>query len=83
MAPYEKLDAYALRALSNGTATTEEQQRALKWIVNGAAMLTSQSFVPGQPDVSNFNEGRRNVAKQIMHLLVCELEPVTAGRSRP
>lgn len=85
VAPFDKLDAYALRAMNAGTATSEEQRRALKWIVNGAAMLTSQSFVPGQQDQTSFNEGRRNVAKQIMHLMVCELNPtppaVAASRS--
>ena len=83
VAPFENYDAFALRALSAGTATAEEQKRALRWIVNGAAMLTSQSFVPGSADVTAFNEGRRNVAKQITHLIVCDLEPAppAAGKN--
>lgn len=75
VAPFDKFDAYALRAMNAGAATPEEQKRALAWIVNAAAMFTSQSFVPGHSDQTSFNEGRRNVAKQIMHLMVCELNP--------
>lgn len=75
VAPFEKHDAYALRAMNAGAATADEQRRALAWIVNAAAMFTSQSFVQGQQDQTSFNEGRRNVAKQIMHLMVCELNP--------
>lgn len=82
VAPFTKQDAYAIRALTRGQAGPEDQRRALAWIVNGAAMLSSQSFVPGQQDVTAFNEGRRNVAKQILHLTVCELDPETAGRSQ-
>jgi hypothetical protein len=75
VAVFDKFDAYAIRALTAGEATKDQQQRAMKWIVNGAAMLMSQAFVPGQPDTTAFNEGRRNVAKQILHLTACELEP--------
>ena len=75
VAPFDRNDAIAIRALTDGVASADQQKRALKWIVNGAAMLTSQSFVAGQADVTAFNEGRRCVAKQIIHLTVCELEP--------
>lgn len=66
-------EARAIRAVKHGVATPEQQTLALQWIVNGAGMFTGQSFVPGEPDRTSFNEGRRNVAKQIIHLTVCDL----------
>ena len=79
VAAFDLTDAYALRALHAGQATAEQQQRAMRWIINGAAMAMGQSFVPGQPDKTAFNEGRRNVAKQVIHLTVCDLETKKAA----
>jgi hypothetical protein len=80
VAPFTAFEAMAMRALQTGTATPDQQQAAMKWIVNGAGMLTSQSFVPGQTDQTAFHEGRRNVAKQIIHLTVCDLEAKKATK---
>jgi hypothetical protein len=74
VAPFTLQEAYAVRALERGTATPEQQIAAMRWIVNGAAMAMGQSFVAGQPDRTAFNEGRRNVAKQIIHLTVVDVE---------
>ena len=70
-APYEKADASAIQALSRGLADPEQQQRALKWIIEGAAMCYGMSFIPGGEDGrrdSDFAEGRRYVGQQIVKM---------------
>jgi hypothetical protein len=74
VAEFTDRDAYAIRSLAKGEATPEQQKLALQWIMQGAGMLTSQSMVFGSPDRTAFNEGRRNVAKQIVHLTVVDLD---------
>lgn len=68
-AKYTRLDAYAIKAVVNGTATEGQQQRAMQWIIQAAAMTYDETFVPGQPDVSNFLAGRRSVGLQIVKLI--------------
>lgn len=68
-AKYSRLDAYAIKAVANGTATEGQQQRAMQWIIQAAAMTYDETFVPGQPDVSGFLAGRRSVGLQIVKLI--------------
>ena len=63
-------DAAAIQALQRGDATADQQQRALKFIVNTLAGTYDGSFRPG-PDgerVTAFAEGRRHVGLQIVKL---------------
>lgn len=71
MAPFEPADAYAIQAIANGTADAEMQQRAMMWILEGACGIHEMSFVPGVEGerMTNLNEGRRFVAKQISEIL--------------
>lgn len=68
-APWEPADAGALQALHRGDASPEQQRRALKWIIESAAMTYDTAFVPGQPDVKDFILGRMNVGQQMVKLL--------------
>lgn len=72
-AEWEPADAGALQALFRGDAGPDQQKRALKWIIESAAMTYDEAFVPGQPDVSNFLLGRMNVGKQLVKLLKINL----------
>ena len=70
--PAEPADAHALRALHEGTATAEQQKRAMFWI------LTKACDVPGMPYRDNdrdtaFALGRLFVGKQIGRLLTVDL----------
>ena len=71
-----KADISAIKALSNGTANPEQQVRALKWIVEDAAMYYDLSYSPGGEDGrrdTDFAEGRRYVGGQIVKLTKLDL----------
>lgn len=68
-AAYGDEDIAAVKALSKGNASPGQQIAALKWIVEGAAGTFQETLVPGQPDVSNYLAGRRNVGLQIVKLV--------------
>lgn len=75
-AKYSRLDAYAIKAVANGTATEGQQQRAMQWIIHAAAMTYDETFVPSQPDVSDFLAGRRNVGLQIVKLINVPIDQI-------
>lgn|SRR5688572_28090254 len=66
-APYDDADQYALKALRDGTATADQQQRALGWIFF-ATGYRGQPWRP-DPNESAFMSGRRHLAVQIYALL--------------
>ena len=68
-APWTDADAYAIKALQTGTANASQQQRALAWIVNGAAQTYDVSFSPESDRETSFAEGRRYVGLQIVKLI--------------
>lgn len=68
-APWEPADASALQALVKGTATPDQQRRAIDWVIKTAAGTYNTSFMPGQPDATAFAEGRRFVGTEIVKLL--------------
>ena len=65
---YQIADAYAIQALAHGEATPDMQQRALRWIIEGAAATYDQSFHPDSPHLTAFAEGRRFVGNQIVKM---------------
>ncbi len=66
---WDVADASALQALAAGTATPEQQKRALDFVIKQAAATYDQSFQPGMPDATSFMEGRRFVGTKIVELL--------------
>ena len=70
--PAEPADAHALRALHAGTATSDEQQCALKWILSRACDVGGMPWHETDRETS-FALGRLFVGKQIGRLLVCDL----------
>jgi hypothetical protein len=69
---WDKADAGALQAVGNGTASPEQQTRALRWIMESAGGLYDLSYRPGGTDGERdtcFAEGRRFVGLQIVKLL--------------
>lgn len=75
-APWENHEAAAIQALFDGRATKEQQQTALKWILDGACVLTDLSYRPGPGGDRDtaFAEGRRFVGSQIVKLGRLNLE---------
>jgi len=69
--PYEAADASAIQALLIGEASPDQQQRALKWIIEVASGVYDMSFHPGGEEGrrnSDFSEGRRFVGNQVVKL---------------
>lgn len=67
--PYELADISALKGLAAGTASPEQQQRALKWIVENACGTYQLSYRPTSDRDTSFAEGRRFVGLQIVKAL--------------
>lgn len=68
----ELADAHALRAMSNGTASADQQQRALKWILHKACVVGGMPYEETDRDTA-FQLGRLFVGKEIGRLLTCDL----------
>ena len=61
----------AVQALAKGTATPDQQRRALTWIIEKAAGTYDMSYRPGGPEGERdtvLAEGRRFVGNQIVKL---------------
>lgn len=67
-------DAQAVQALSRGAATPVEQVRALKWIIEQAAMTYDEPFVPGEEATRSYLMGRMSVGRQIVKLVKVPLD---------
>jgi hypothetical protein len=55
----------AIKAMSAGTASPEQQIMGMEWIVNNLCMVGEQSFDADNDRVTAFNEGRRFVGAHI------------------
>jgi hypothetical protein len=68
---YMPADVIAVQALAAGNATPEQQQRALKWVIEVGAGTYDMSFRPGGQEGERdtaFAEGRRFVGLQLVKL---------------
>lgn len=70
---WEIADVAALKALANGTASPEQQQRALKWVIESASATYELSYRPSSDRDTAFAEGRRFVGLQIVKALHLDL----------
>lgn len=67
-APYEIPDMSALQALEFGTATPEQQKRALNWVIVNACGTYDLEYRSDARDHA-FASGRRFVGLQILKML--------------
>lgn len=65
--PYGLPDASAIQALQRGDATPDQQQRALRWIIEQAAGAYEFQFYPSDRETA-FALGRGFVGQQIVKL---------------
>lgn len=70
--PYEPADASAIQALQRGDASADQQQRALKWIIEQAAGTYEFQFYPSDRETA-FALGRGMVGQQVVKLLKLNL----------
>lgn len=66
---YEDADAHAVKALRDGSATPDQQKRALAYIVNVLAGTYDMSYRPLSDRDTAFAEGKRFVGTQIVKFL--------------
>lgn len=69
---YELSDASAIKALGRGDASADQQQRALKWLIEQAAGTYEFNFYPTDRETA-FALGREFVGQQIVKLLSLDL----------
>jgi len=67
-APWDDADAEAFKRLNLGTASPEQQQRAMHWLVF-ASGFTGPSYVPGDPYAAGHGEGKRWLMIQIDRMI--------------
>lgn len=68
-------DAQAVKALTRGDATPEQQRRALDWIIREACGTYEFAFHPGSNDrETNIALGRQMVGQQIVKLINLDLQ---------
>lgn len=64
---YELADAAAIQALLGGTAESEQQKRALRWMIEKAAGTYDFHFYPSERDTA-FALGRAFVGQQVVKM---------------
>ena len=72
----EPADAAAIQALSRGNANSDQQKRALGWIIERAAGTYATSYRAGGPEAeraTSFAEGKRFVGNLIVGVLKLKL----------
>jgi hypothetical protein len=67
--PYDTDDIRAIQALAQGTASPDDQKRALDWIVNVAAGTYDEPFRPNEQDTVTYMVGRRSVGLAVVKLM--------------
>lgn len=74
-ARYEIADVAAIQALARGDATQDQQQRALKWIAEGAASMYDLPYFDGEDGdrETAFACGKMFVGHQIRKLTMLNL----------
>lgn len=65
-APYELADLTAVQAVAAGTASADQQKRAMKWIVEKACDTYGLGWHPDGPHAATFVAGRRFGGMQIV-----------------
>lgn len=83
-AKYDIADVTAVQELAKGTATPDQQKRALNWIIHNAALTYDLEYRTDSRDHA-FASGRRDVGLQIVSLLridIALLRDALAGRKR-
>jgi hypothetical protein len=65
---FEEADIHAVKAVWAGVANPGQQQRAMKWIINGAAKIDADPF-RGDTRLTDHLVGRQSVARMILALV--------------
>ena len=77
-AVYDNSIIAATRAIADGIGSEGQQKLFLKWLIEEVCGYYDLSFRPGGDDgrrLSDFSEGKRHVASQVLKMLRPELTP--------
>lgn len=79
--PYDIGVAAAIKGMAAGTATTEQQQHGMRWIISTLCGTYDQSYRPGEEGRrdTDFAEGARNVGLQLVRLVNIDLSKITVN----
>lgn len=81
-APYTLADASALQALHRGDASADQQQRALKWLIEQCADTYYFHFYPTERETA-FALGRAFAGQQIVKLVKLDLSSLRRQSNEP
>lgn len=65
---YDVAHVYAMKALANGSASPDQQQMAMRWIIEGAAGTYQDTHYPTDRDTT-FANGRRYVGLRLVTMI--------------
>lgn len=81
-ADYQLSDAAAIQALANGDATPEQQQRALRFIIEEVAATYQSTYSPGSDRDTAFAEGKRHVGLQLVKFIKLNLSTIIRSKTQ-
>lgn len=77
---YELADVSAFQALQSGTATPDQQMRALRWLIERGAGTYEFNYYPSDRDTA-FALGRAFVGQQVVKLLKLSISDLRRGEN--
>jgi hypothetical protein len=83
---YDDLTVIAIKAVANGTASDDQQRRAMRFIVEQVCATYDLSFRPGGLEgarATDFAEGRRFTGTQIVKLINLPLNAIRKAQGKP
>lgn len=75
-APYTRADINAVKGCIAGTADSDQQKRAMKWIIETVCATYDLSYRPESDRDTAFAEGRRFVGLQLVKALKLDLSKI-------
>jgi hypothetical protein len=84
-AEWEEADAHAIRAVANGTASEDQQVRAMKFIIHNLCSTYDLAFRPGGSEgdrATAFAEGKRWPGLQLVKLINLNLNSLRKAFGR-
>ena len=81
-AKYDVADVAAVQELAKGTATPDQQKRALNWVIHNAALTYDLEYRTDQRDHA-FASGRRYVGLQLVALLRIDVAKLRVALTPP
>lgn len=81
-APYDDADISAAKAVRNGHAAPEQQQRFMAWLIECACRAGTSSYDEAHSSNRDFNEGCRHVGNQVLKLANMQTKGINEEQGR-